>query len=101
MKKCYLCGNDYNSTSRRCAPCNNEYNKKRGYSLKRKLDKEAMDRLRKQWEKRRELVQQAKAKPCADCGIQYDYWIMQFDHVRGKKSFNVCSGVYSVSTERI
>lgn len=27
--------------------------------------------------------------PCSDCGIQYRYWIMQFDHVRGEKVGNV------------
>jgi hypothetical protein len=32
-----------------------------------------------------EFVRKAKAKPCVDCGIQYPYYVMQFDHVRGKK----------------
>jgi hypothetical protein len=29
-----------------------------------------------------------KAKPCADCGVQYPYWVMQFDHLRDKQ-FNM------------
>lgn len=27
--------------------------------------------------------------PCTDCGIQYPYYVMEFDHVRGEKVANV------------
>ena len=37
--------------------------------------------------KNREFIQTIKRNPCFDCGIQYNYWTMQFDHVRGKKEF--------------
>jgi hypothetical protein len=30
------------------------------------------------------ILIKAKSKPCADCHVQYDYWIMQFDHLRDK-----------------
>jgi DNA-binding CsgD family transcriptional regulator len=37
-----------------------------------------------------EYLQDLKGKtPCADCGSTYPYWIMDFDHVRGKKRFNI------------
>ena len=39
----------------------------------------------------RDYVQQAKFKPCADCGIQYPFYVMEFDHVRGEKKFNISS----------
>jgi hypothetical protein len=29
----------------------------------------------------------AKAAPCVDCGVQYPYYVMDFDHVRGEKRF--------------
>ncbi|TME49760.1 MAG: hypothetical protein E6I55_01495 [Chloroflexi bacterium] len=35
------------------------------------------------------LLKELKAVPCADCGIQYPSWVMEFDHVRGEKRFNV------------
>jgi len=35
------------------------------------------------------LVLEAKDVPCMDCGVRYPFWIMQFDHVRGKKEFNL------------
>lgn len=30
-----------------------------------------------------------KNGPCTDCQIHYPYYVMQFDHVRGKKRFNI------------
>jgi hypothetical protein len=29
------------------------------------------------------LIRQAKAKPCADCGVMYPYYVMDFDHRPG------------------
>lgn len=47
-------------------------------------------------------LRELKAKPCADCGIQYHYAVMQFDHVRGEKKFNLAgSCVLSHSYEMI
>lgn len=33
----------------------------------------------------RELIDSAKAFPCADCDVQYPPYVMEFDHVRGEK----------------
>lgn len=31
-----------------------------------------------------------KEKPCADCGVQYPYYVMQFDHLDGhEKSYDL------------
>jgi len=30
-----------------------------------------------------------EATPCHDCGLKYPYYVMQFDHVRGKKRKDV------------
>ena len=35
------------------------------------------------------IKREAKDVPCADCGIKYPYYVMQFDHVRGVKLFNL------------
>ncbi len=37
----------------------------------------------------RSITREAKEIPCADCGVQYPYYVMQFDHVRGHKEFNI------------
>ncbi len=29
------------------------------------------------------MVVEAKSRPCADCGIQYPYYVMDFDHRDG------------------
>jgi hypothetical protein len=34
---------------------------------------------------RREHVRQMKSRPCADCGIQYPYYVMDFDHREGEE----------------
>jgi hypothetical protein len=33
----------------------------------------------------REWLQQQKSVPCADCGVSYPYYVMDFDHVDGAK----------------
>ena len=38
------------------------------------------------------IIREAKDKPCSDCGVQYPYYVMQFDHVRGEKKFNIGQG---------
>jgi hypothetical protein len=35
------------------------------------------------------FIRSQKEKPCMDCGIQYPYYVMQFDHVRGQKVANI------------
>lgn len=38
----------------------------------------------------REFIVCAKAKPCTDCGIQYNSWVMQFDHrIPEQKAFEL------------
>ena len=37
---------------------------------------------------RNAIVREAKNRPCADCGVAYPYYVMQFDH-RGDKLYNV------------
>src|SRR5437764_8746341 len=36
----------------------------------------------------RQLINEAKSKPCTDCGVTYPSYVMDFDH-RGNKSFTV------------
>lgn len=37
----------------------------------------------------RAIIRDAKDRPCSDCGVHYPYYVMQFDHVRGVKRFNI------------
>ena len=44
-------------------------------------------------QRNRKFVQEAKSRPCVDCGIQYPFYVMDFDHVRGKKVENIATMV--------
>lgn len=50
--------------------------------------------------KRREArvlkIRELKDKPCVDCGGRFHFSAMQFDHVRGTKSFNISRASRSV-----
>ncbi len=47
-------------------------------------------------EQSRELIHNLKAnKPCSDCGIIYPHYVMQFDHVKGEKLFNISMRRYN------
>ena len=38
----------------------------------------------------RRIVRAAKDRPCADCDVQYPYYVMQFDHLPGEvKTFDI------------
>jgi hypothetical protein len=47
----------------------------------------------RQVDRRREtkrIIQRVKQEtPCTDCGENYPYWMMQFDHTSGDKSFTI------------
>lgn len=52
--------------------------------------------------KNRAAVHDAKSRPCSDCGVQYPYYVMEFDHLDAdEKHFNVSAGVTSVSHTRL
>jgi hypothetical protein len=74
-----------NNNSTYCKKCHNEYQK--AY-YKRKPENTIT------WTKNRsleirELVKSAKNKPCVDCGKEYPYYVMDFDHIKGDKKFNL------------
>ena len=47
-------------------------------------------------------IQELKEKtPCMDCKESYPYYVMDFDHVRGRKQANVMELVPTLSKKRI
>lgn len=42
-----------------------------------------------------------ESTPCVDCGENHPFYVMQFDHVRGEKQFNVSAAVGNVKKERV
>lgn len=48
----------------------------------------------------KQIVRAAKDRPCTDCGKRFPYFVMDLDHVRGKKQFELAHG-YRVSAARL
>jgi len=47
-------------------------------------------------------IQDMKSKtPCMDCKISYPYYVMDFDHVRGRKQANVMELISTLSKKKI
>lgn len=61
--------------------------------------------LKKNWSERRAkirgMIKAAKSKPCDDCGNKFPWYVMDLDHVRGVKKFNLsvaAQKLYSFAT---
>ena len=50
--------------------------------------------MRRQIERIKTLVREAKALPCKDCNLSYPSYVMDFDHVRGKKRFTIGTNAF-------
>lgn len=35
------------------------------------------------------IIREIKSVPCADCGVSYPHYVMDFDHCRGEKDFGI------------
>lgn len=44
-------------------------------------------------QKTREFINELKSVPCADCGICFPPYVMDFDHINGDKEFNIANAV--------
>lgn len=81
-----------------CKPCARTYiqahyqtNKK--YYLEKNKRKQA---------KLVEIIRSAKRKPCADCGVAYPYYVMDFDHREGEvKVSEIARLIHSRSIKRV
>ena len=59
-------------------------NRNEGYKIRHNKNKR---------DKRRGLIRALKDQPCVDCGGVFHYCVMDFDHVKGDKSFDVSTVV--------
>lgn len=58
--------------------------------------------VRKQKEYLSRYLKEIKEKnPCMDCKVWYPYYVMDFDHVRGRKHKNVSELIDSLSKKKI
>lgn len=81
-----------------CRDCQREYVRSHyERNLQYYLDK-AQRNNRKRYLEVKGILEQLKSVPCTDCGVRYPSWVMDFDHVRGVKLFNVAEGRRSRSS---
>jgi hypothetical protein len=60
------------------------------YKAKRKAYKDEL----------RQIIRDAKSKPCTDCGVQYPYYVMQFDHL-SDKSYGIATMINMGSKKKL
>jgi hypothetical protein len=60
-----------------------------------------LDRNTRAYQRHRELIRQAKSRPCADCGVQYPYYIMDFDHRDGATKAFMLSDVSCATSKSL
>lgn len=67
------------------------------------VKEKSMVRQRSKRNKIRSYVQKVKQQsPCVDCGENYPYWMMDFDHVHSDKFFNIAAyQAYTDSIDRV
>ena len=100
LQMCCVCKNPYEADKNRgrCVECRREYDRQR-YNQDKGIGRTA---AKEKFYKRQRVANEAKNKPCADCGIEYPYWVMDFDHRPGTaKVVNVARMVASGSMERL
>jgi len=81
----------YRATGQRhtyCRDCGKELTRSHYKRQKRAY----LDRNLHAYAERRRMVVEAKLRPCVDCGVQYPYYVMDFDHRDGAlKEFSLNS----------
>lgn len=65
-------------------------------------DKQKHLEYQREWRKKRRLaLADIKDVPCADCGLRYPFYVMDFDHKNEQKLFKIASDIGKVSWQRI
>jgi RecJ-like exonuclease len=85
MKICPKCKGENRTSSAYCPKCHNEY-QKAWYKRNPLSTSKSYARRKKAI---RDHIKEKKKVPCADCKCKYPWYVMDFDHVRGRKKFNL------------
>ena len=68
-----------------CRECQHVHARQHYQLNKGRYRERAAENNRKYLAAARKLLREKKSVPCSDCGRSYAYWVMDLDHVRGKK----------------
>jgi hypothetical protein len=84
-----------------CRECKAAY-QRQWYERNRDRHIENVSAIRRELRRKHaEIVAREKSRPCADCGVTYPPYVMDFDHVRGKKIREIAVMRGSVSTQTL
>jgi hypothetical protein len=83
-----------------CMECQREYSREHYAKNKHKHNKRRYEHTKRRRSMLREHMRRAKDKPCADCGVRYPYYVMQFDHL-GDKSFTIGQDYFKYSLSKL
>lgn len=83
----------YQKNKERILKKNREYEKRRlerDPAFREKKRQQTRESQRRRRQKHKEIWYAALDTPCVDCGVKLPPEVMEFDHVRGQKLFNIC-----------
>lgn len=76
-----------------CKECQRVYSRQHYQRHKKRYIEQKRQRLVVYRKKLREFIDTTKQHPCMDCKLCYPTYVMDFDHVRGKKIFDISNAV--------
>ena len=47
------------------------------------------------------FVKSEREQPCLDCGNAFPWYVMEFDHARGKKLFEIAKAAQTIGLQRL
>lgn len=106
MKRCADCAiekdeADFNKKGKwrqpYCKPCQRERNRQH-YKANRTV---YICRAKAKKVACRDLLRKLKDKPCRDCGVQYEWFVMQFDHLPGHQKVLAMAQAANDASERL
>lgn len=84
-----------------CKACKNSYNKKYYTDTKHIHNPDRYERRIRMYQIRRgQVLEYLKVNPCVDCK-ESDPIVLEFDHVRGEKLFNISDGMKHMKPEKL
>lgn len=98
MKPCAKCGENprRKKNSSYCTTCHNSYMKQ----WYRDHPRSTLASAVRSKEALKDAIRDAKNAPCADCKEKYPYYVMDFDHCRGKKLLNLSTAANKMLSMR-
>jgi hypothetical protein len=85
MGTCPKCNGEKPDGSSYCRECHRAYSKEHYKRNKRQYNQRRCKNAKARREQHRKRINDIKNnQPCADCGVSYPHYVMEFDHLRDK-----------------